>query len=51
MKDTVKILLVGIGGYAATYVNPLLNGDREDCVIVGCADPYPDSCPRLPAPR
>ena len=44
---SVSILLVGIGGYASTYVNPLLNGDREDCVIVGCADPFPDSCRRL----
>ena len=44
---SVSILLVGIGGYASTYVNPLLNGVREDCVIVGCADPFPDSCPRL----
>lgn len=44
---SVSILLVGIGGYASTYVNPLLNGVREDCVIVGCADPFPNSCPRL----
>ena len=44
----VKILLVGIGGYAATYVNPLLDGVRaEDCELVGCADPYPTSCKRL----
>ncbi len=44
---SISILLVGIGGYASTYVNPLLNGVREDCVIVGCADPFPQSCPRL----
>lgn len=43
----VKILLVGIGGYAYTYVNPLLDGVRADCEIVGCVDPYPTSCPRL----
>lgn len=48
MGDKVKILLVGIGGYAATYVNPLLNGEHADeCEIVGCADPYPEACPRL----
>ena len=45
--EKVKILLVGIGGYASTYVNPLLNGVRDDVEIVGCADPFPDSCPRL----
>ena len=44
---SVSILLVGIGGYASTYVNPLLDGEREDCVIVGCADPFPNSCRRL----
>lgn len=44
---SISILLVGIGGYASTYVNPLLNGVREDCIIVGCADPFPNSCPRL----
>ena len=47
MSDKVKILLVGIGGYAATYVNPLLDGVRDDCEIVGCADPFPNSCKRL----
>jgi len=45
--EKVKILLVGIGGYASTYVNPLLNGVRDNVEIVGCADPFPDSCPRL----
>lgn len=47
MNDKVSILLVGIGGYAGTYVNPLLGGDFPDCEIVGCADPFPSSCPRL----
>lgn len=42
-----KLLLVGIGGYAGTYLNPLLNGNYPDCEIVGCADPYPDACPRI----
>ena len=47
MSEKVKILLTGIGGYAATYVNPLLDGVRPDCEIVGCADPFPNSCKRL----
>lgn len=47
MSEKVKILLTGIGGYASTYVNPLLDGVRPDCEIVGCADPFPNSCKRL----
>lgn len=45
--EKVRILLVGIGGYASTYVNPLLDGKRDDVEIVGCADPFPNSCKRL----
>jgi len=45
--EKVKILLVGIGGYAEKYVNPLLDGVREDVEIAGCADPFPNSCSRL----
>lgn len=53
MGNKVRILLVGIGGYAGTYVNPLLdcmqgkNGTRDDVTVVGCVDPFPDSCRRL----
>lgn len=53
MDNKVRILLVGIGGYAGTYVNPLLDcmqgkdGTRDDVNIVGCVDPFPDSCGRL----
>ncbi len=43
----IRILLTGIGGYASTYVNPLLDGKYPDCEIAGCADPYPQSCPRI----
>lgn len=50
-KDTdmekIRILLTGIGGYASTYVNPLLDQKYPDCEIAGCADPYPTSCPRI----
>lgn len=45
--EKIKILLTGIGGYASTYVNPLLDHRYPDCEIVGCADPYPASCPRI----
>ena len=53
--EKIKILLTGIGGYASTYVNPLLDsmldnridGKYPDCEIAGCADPYPQSCPRI----
>ncbi|MBQ8512363.1 MAG: Gfo/Idh/MocA family oxidoreductase [Clostridia bacterium] len=53
--NKIKILLTGIGGYASTYVNPLLDSMLDnsldnkypDCEITACADPYPDSCPRI----
>ncbi len=45
--EKVKLLLVGLGGYAATYLNPLLDGKFPDAEIVGCADPYPESCKRI----
>ncbi len=45
--EKVRILLVGIGGYAATHLNPLLDGKRPDAEIVGCVDPYPTACRRL----
>lgn len=47
MTTPVKILLAGIGGYASLFVNALLDTDRTDVELVGCADPFPDSCPRL----
>ena len=45
--DKVRLLLVGLGGYAATYLNPLLDGKFPDAEIVGCADPFPQSCRRI----
>ncbi|MBQ7931541.1 MAG: Gfo/Idh/MocA family oxidoreductase, partial [Clostridia bacterium] len=45
--EKIRILLTGIGGYASTYVNPLLDQKYPDCEIAGCADPYPTSCPRI----
>ncbi len=44
---TVKILLCGIGGYAHTYVNALLDHPCADVEIVGMIDPYPQGCSRL----
>ena len=38
--EKIRILLTGIGGYASTYVNPLLDQKYPDCEIAGCADPY-----------
>ncbi len=44
---TINILLCGIGGYAHTYVNELLDRPSEDVRIVGMIDPYPQGCSRL----
>lgn len=45
--DTVKILLVGIGGYGQTYVHHILDGKEPRAQVVGLVDPYPQSCGRL----
>lgn len=46
-NEKVRLLLVGIGGYASTYVNPLLDGKRPDAEIVGAVDVFPEGCKRL----
>ncbi len=48
MKDKVKILLVGIGGYGAGYLNALLDTKDERYVIEGLVEPYPNSSARYP---
>ncbi len=39
----MKILLVGIGGYGALYVNELLKTDRTDVTWEGAVDPFATS--------
>ena len=36
----MKLLLVGAGGYGATYLKPLLDGLYPDAVIEGIVDPF-----------
>lgn len=48
--EKVKILSVGIGGYASIYLEHLLANENPDYEIVGMIDPYPQSAkfyPRL----
>jgi len=47
MKEQVKILLVGVGGYGATYLNPLLDRNEEQYKLVGMVEPYPDGAKRI----
>lgn len=44
MSETVKLLLVGIGGYGAGYVMTALNMEDE-FEVVGVADPYAENSP------
>jgi predicted dehydrogenase len=45
---SVSVVLVGIGGMGAVYVDELLkNAPGEDFRIAGAVDPAPDRCPRL----
>ncbi len=49
--DTVRIVLVGIGGYAENYVDALLNpgsvGRLAGVILAGVVDPYPERCQKL----
>ncbi len=46
--EPVSIVLVGIGGMGAVYVDELFNNPSgEDFTIVGAVDPAPGRCPRL----
>lgn len=40
----MKILLVGVGGYGATYLRPLMAGQYPQTVIEGIVDPYFEKC-------
>lgn len=45
---TIRIALVGIGGYGASYVSELLKaGPERDVTIAGAIDPAPERCPML----
>jgi predicted dehydrogenase len=46
--STISIVLAGIGGMGAVYVDELLkNAPGADFRIAGAVDPMPDRCPRL----
>ncbi len=48
MSKIFSVLIVGMGGYGANYVNEFLdNNDRDDYKIVAMVDPYPENCPRV----
>ncbi len=48
MKKTTSIALVGISGYAASYLSSLLDqGAERQIEIVGIVDPYPERCTRI----
>nr|MBQ4318921.1 Gfo/Idh/MocA family oxidoreductase [Clostridia bacterium] len=47
MKESVKILLVGVGGYGTTYLNPLLDNTDPRYILEGMVDPCPRDCKRL----
>ncbi len=46
MNEKIKILLIGIGGYAFHYIDALLDESPNDVEIVGMVDPYPQGCKR-----
>ncbi len=49
---SVSLVLVGIGGMGAVYVDELLkNAPGEEFTIAGLVDPAPERCPRLDALR
>ena len=47
MQDSVNILLVGVGGYGATYLNPLLSRNDPGYRIAGMVEPYPERSKRI----
>ena len=44
----VKVVCVGIGGYANVYWKSLFASERDNFEIVGAVDPYPDAAKYLP---
>ena len=49
MKNKVKLLCVGIGGYAEVYLNVLLAQEDPAFEIVGMVEVAPDRCRHYPA--
>ncbi len=49
MTQKVKLLCVGIGGYAEVYLNALLAQTDPDFEIVGMVDVLPERCKHYPA--
>ncbi|MBQ2955069.1 MAG: Gfo/Idh/MocA family oxidoreductase [Clostridia bacterium] len=50
--EPIKVLLVGIGGYAANYVREMkLRGEANGAVLAGVVDPYADKSPRYEEAR
>ena len=47
MENKIKVVLVGIGGYAAVYWKALFESKENDFEIVGAVDPYPDGSPYI----
>lgn len=43
MKE-VSVVLVGIGGYGATFVGEILENENKKINLVGVVDPYPERC-------
>ena len=46
--NPVKILSVGIGGFANNYLQSLLSCENPDFQIVGMVEPYPENCKFYP---
>jgi predicted dehydrogenase len=50
MKEPVSVVLAGIGGMGAVYLEALLSDPgRGRARIAGAADPYPELCPKIEA--
>lgn len=47
MENKIKVVLVGIGGYAGVYWKALFESKENDFEIVGAVDPYPDGAPYI----
>nr|MBQ4319094.1 Gfo/Idh/MocA family oxidoreductase [Clostridia bacterium] len=47
MKNKVNILLVGVGGYGATYLDSLLDNKDDRYVLCGMVEPFPKGAARI----
>jgi len=45
--EKVKIVLVGIGGYGALFVNEVLDNSALRVDLAGVVDPFSERCPRI----